>query len=57
MKRSLRRWLHPFRLLFGLISLACFTWLILGVLGYVDLKLPNAIAILFSGLLAIEAAI
>ena len=57
MKRSLKRWLHPFRLIFGLISLSCFVWLALGVLGFVDLKLMNAIGILFSGLLAFEAAI
>jgi len=57
MRSWLRRWRHPWRSFFGIITLGAFTWLLLGVFGVMYLEWKTALAILFIGLFAYEATI
>jgi len=57
MRSWLRRWRHPWRLIFGLLTLGAFIWLLLGSFGSLYLDLKTAILILFVGLFAYEATI
>lgn len=57
MRSWLRRWRHPWRLMFGLLTLGAFTWLLLGVFGFIFLEIKTSVIILFAGLLAYEATI
>ncbi len=57
MRSWLRRWRHPWRLMFGLLTLGAFIWLILGVFGFVFLDIKTAIVVLIVGLFASEATI
>jgi hypothetical protein len=43
--------------MFGLLTLGAFTWLLLGVFGFVFLEVKTAVIILFAGLFAFEATI
>ena len=57
MRSWLRRWKHPWRFFFGLVTLSAFIWLTLGVFGVVYLQWTTALVVLFVGLFAYEATI
>lgn len=57
MRSWLRRWRHPWRLIFGLLTLGAFIWLLLGVFGFLFLDIKTAVVILLGGLFAFEATI
>ena len=57
MRNWLRRWKHPWRLFFGVVTLGTFMWLLLGVFGVVYLSLTTSLVVLFIGLFAYEATI